>query len=213
MTSFDAVVLLLFSVILQPCDSLQARRSSAFCVKQHCTGVDVRPSQLSYLFLLCSSKQVTKMATTGVHETDTMMSASKGPPKGKWASFMEFMYNKKEDTVLGRTGKSWLQITIFYIIFYGILAAFFAVLLVLFLQTLDPNQPKWQRDQGIIGNTPGKTCYVMSVSYRLSISWLIGPVSSVRLCPFRCAHRHHVKPASPVCITWLPLSQYCRVRH
>ncbi|GAV04800.1 hypothetical protein RvY_15024 [Ramazzottius varieornatus] len=95
------------------------------------------------------------MATTGAHETDVMMSGSKGPAKGKWASFMEFLYNKKEGTVLGRTGKSWLQITVFYIIFYGVLAAFFAVLLVLFLQTLDPNQPKWQRDQGIIGDTPG----------------------------------------------------------
>jgi sodium/potassium-transporting ATPase subunit beta len=90
-------------------------------------------------------------------ETDTLnaTSAIKQPAVGKWKAFTNFLYNPKDGTVLGRTGKSWLQITIFYTIFYGVLAAFFAVLLILFLQTLDPNQPKWQGSHGLIGSIPG----------------------------------------------------------
>ncbi|XP_055343783.1 sodium/potassium-transporting ATPase subunit beta-2-like [Paramacrobiotus metropolitanus] len=81
-----------------------------------------------------------------------------GQPKqapSKMRDFLNFLYDKSTGKVLGRTGKSWLQITVFYLIFYGVLAAFFAVLLVLFLQTLDTTQPKWVKEQGIIGNKPG----------------------------------------------------------
>jgi sodium/potassium-transporting ATPase subunit beta len=95
------------------------------------------------------------MAGTGPGETDTFVRDG-GPQKNsKWQSFLQFLYNSKDGTIMGRTGKSWLQITIFYIIFYGVLAAFFAVLLILFLQTLDPNEPKWKTTHGIIGNVPG----------------------------------------------------------
>lgn len=95
------------------------------------------------------------MATSGPAESDAFVAGQSKVPVSKWQGFLTFLYNSKEGTVLGRTGKSWLQITIFYIIFYGVLAAFFSVLLILFLQTLDPNEPKWQGDNGIIGNTPG----------------------------------------------------------
>jgi len=88
-------------------------------------------------------------------ESDAFVQGASKAPVSKWQSFLTFLYNSKEGTVLGRTGKSWLQITVFYIIFYGVLAAFFAVLLMLFLQTLDPNEPKWQGASGIIGSTPG----------------------------------------------------------
>jgi sodium/potassium-transporting ATPase subunit beta len=96
------------------------------------------------------------MATSGPVESDAFVAGQSKVPVSKWQGFLTFLYNSKEGTVLGRTGKSWLQITIFYIIFYGVLAAFFSVLLILFLQTLDPKEPKWQGTNGIIGNTPGK---------------------------------------------------------
>ena len=99
---------------------------------------------------------------TGGAETDTFVSsanntaAKPAATTSKWKAFGEFIYNHNEGTVLGRTGKSWLQIFIFYLIFYGVLAAFFAVLIVLFLQTLDPREPKWQKESSLIGNVPGK---------------------------------------------------------
>lgn len=105
------------------------------------------------------------MAASGPAETDTFVasSASKQPTVSKWKAFTNFLYNSKDGTVMGRTGKSWFQIFIFYVIFYGVLAAFFAVLLVLFLQTLDPSQPKWQGSNGLIGDIPGRnhgnTCF------------------------------------------------------
>lgn len=81
--------------------------------------------------------------------------SSKPVQKGKLASFCEFLYDRKAGTILGRTGKSWLEITIFYIIFYSCLAAFFAINLAIFLQTLDPKWPRYYGKGSIIGINPG----------------------------------------------------------
>jgi len=54
-------------------------------------------------------------------------------------SFSTFLYNKNEGTVMGRTGSSWAKIGVFYLIFYSFLAGFFAVMMAIFLQTLDFN--------------------------------------------------------------------------
>ena len=43
----------------------------------------------------------------------------------------------------------------FYVIFYAVLSAFFGGMLVVFFQTLDVNQPKWQQEKSLIGNNPG----------------------------------------------------------
>lgn len=73
----------------------------------------------------------------------------------KGQAFSKFLYNGDTHEVLGRTAKSWLQITVFYIILYAFLAGFFAALLTIFYQTLDMNQPKWTMDSSLIGNSPG----------------------------------------------------------
>lgn len=52
-------------------------------------------------------------------------------------SFATFLYNKRDGTVMGRTGGSWGRIGLFYLIFYSFLAAWFAVMMGAFYTTLD----------------------------------------------------------------------------
>ena len=66
-----------------------------------------------------------------------------------------FIWNPRTKEFLGRTAKSWLQITIFYIVLYAFLAGFFSALLIIFFQTVDNHQPKWKLDDSLIGNSPG----------------------------------------------------------
>jgi len=63
------------------------------------------------------------------------------------------IYNKDTGEVFTRTPKSWALIIIFYIIYYSCLAAFWALCIFVFFQTLDEDKPKWQ--SGIIGRSPG----------------------------------------------------------
>ncbi|EGT54150.1 hypothetical protein CAEBREN_23157 [Caenorhabditis brenneri] len=70
-------------------------------------------------------------------------------------TFGQFLYNKKNGTVLGRNGKSWFQIIVFYIIFYALLAAFWLACLTIFLKTLDPKVPRFYGKGTIIGVNPG----------------------------------------------------------
>lgn len=70
-------------------------------------------------------------------------------------TFAHFLYNKTAGTVLGRTAKSWFQITVFYIIFYALLATFWLGCLTLFLKTLDPKVPRFYGEGTIVGVNPG----------------------------------------------------------
>lgn len=69
--------------------------------------------------------------------------------------FKQFLWNSSTGELLGRTGSSWAKILIFYLIFYACLAAFWAVMLLIFYQTIDPHYPKWQLSESRIGNNPG----------------------------------------------------------
>jgi len=53
-------------------------------------------------------------------------------------TFLQFLWNKRDGTVMGRSGGSWARIGIFYLIFYSFLAAWFSVMLGVFWTTLDP---------------------------------------------------------------------------
>lgn len=70
-------------------------------------------------------------------------------------SALHFFYNPNTGEVLGRTGTSWFKITVFYIIFFALLAAFWTVMLVIFYQTLDAFKPKWTLEASLIGAVPG----------------------------------------------------------
>lgn len=104
---------------------------------------------------------------------------SRQPQPSKIRGFLTFLFDRKNGTVLGRTGRSWckffifslkscdlivfffvffsVEITVFYIIFYSCLAGFFAVNMAVFLYTLDPAKPRYYGKGSIIGINPGKS--------------------------------------------------------
>lgn len=77
-------------------------------------------------------------------------------PAPQKTGLAEFIWNSEEKTFLGRTGLSWFKITVFYIIFYICLAAFWTACLMVFLQTISYKEPRWNTNSGsIIGGNPG----------------------------------------------------------
>jgi len=85
------------------------------------------------------------------------------PKRSGWESFKLFLWNGETSELLGRTASSWVKIFAFYVVLYAFLAAFFAAMLLVFFQTLDLYQPRWQNANGLIGTNPGE-----NVNYLLS---------------------------------------------
>lgn len=54
-----------------------------------------------------------------------------------------------------------VKILIFYIIFYLCLAAFWALMLLIFYQTIDQRVPKWQLEDSRIGSNPGMSTHML----------------------------------------------------
>jgi len=69
--------------------------------------------------------------------------------------FLTFLWNKETGEVMGRTGMSWLKITVFYIIYYTCLAGFFIMCLSVFLAFLNDKAPMWDTEDSLIGTNPG----------------------------------------------------------
>jgi len=68
-------------------------------------------------------------------------------PKGcaeNCAAFMRFVYNPSEGTVLGRGGKSWARISVFYLFYYAFLAALFTISVTVCFHCLDEYTPYYQ---------------------------------------------------------------------
>lgn len=57
-----------------------------------------------------------------------------------------------------------VQITVFYIIFYACLAAFWIACLAIFLNTLDPKEPRYYGKGTIIGINPGELLLLTDIS-------------------------------------------------
>ena len=90
-----------------------------------------------------------------IEENATLMNGQARQVPDYDDTFSKFLYNKDRGTVLGRTAKSWCQITGFYIIFYAFLAAFWIACLAIFLNTLDDKVPRFYGKGTIIGINPG----------------------------------------------------------
>jgi len=73
----------------------------------------------------------------------------------KWASFKLWLYNPTNHTVLNRTGMSWLKVGVFYLVFYLCLAAFWALMMKIFMSTISYEKPKWEMEESLIGLNPG----------------------------------------------------------
>ncbi|XP_022914204.1 sodium/potassium-transporting ATPase subunit beta-2-like isoform X2 [Onthophagus taurus] len=85
------------------------------------------------------------------------------------------LFDPKQRTLLGRDSASWAKIGLFYLIFYGMLAALVAICMWVFFQTLDPRIPKWQLDRSIIGTNPGLGFRPMSMENAEStLIWIQG---------------------------------------
>jgi len=73
-----------------------------------------------------------------------------------WEAVKYLLYNPETGEVLTRTPKSWALITVFYLIYYSCLAAFWAAMMAVFLQTLPTeHRPKLETTAGLIGKSPG----------------------------------------------------------
>ena len=83
------------------------------------------------------------------------VTAIKPPEYHGWEAVKMFFYDSEKGEYMGRTGKSWALIILFYIIYYTLLAAFWALMLFIFLQTIESDRPKWQGDESLIGSSPG----------------------------------------------------------
>jgi len=72
-----------------------------------------------------------------------------------WEAVRYLIHNPETGEILTRTPKSWLLITVFYLIYYSCLAGFWAAMLNIFFLTLEDHQPKWQNANSLIGVSPG----------------------------------------------------------
>jgi sodium/potassium-transporting ATPase subunit beta len=69
-----------------------------------------------------------------------------------WISFKNYMYNKETREVIGRDGMSWAKISLFYFVFYSILASLFVGLVAVFVATLDRQVPTYYAKSSVMDN-------------------------------------------------------------
>nr|XP_041574105.1 sodium/potassium-transporting ATPase subunit beta-3 isoform X1 [Taeniopygia guttata] len=73
-----------------------------------------------------------------------MSKETKKPFRQSMAEWRQFIYNPSSGEFLGRTAKSWGLILLFYLVFYGFLAALFTFTMWVMLQTLSSDIPKYR---------------------------------------------------------------------
>ncbi|XP_026490528.1 sodium/potassium-transporting ATPase subunit beta-2-like [Vanessa tameamea] len=89
--------------------------------------------------------------------------------------FSDFFYNEETGAIMGRTPESWGKIIIFYVIFYIVLAALFAICMVTFLQHfINPRVPRLQQEYSLIGTSPGLGFRPLPPDVRSTLIWYKG---------------------------------------
>lgn len=83
------------------------------------------------------------------------MASQPSSMRDKINAFGNFLWNSEEKTVLGRGGRSWVEIGVFYLIYYACLAGFFVGMLAVFYQTVDEKRPKLTGDSSLLKGNPG----------------------------------------------------------
>jgi len=100
-----------------------------------------------------------KLSTQASQHPDTLLGGTAIKPVGwdrtGWEAIKYLIWNPETGQVLTRTPLSWLKISVFYCIYYGCLAAFWAAMLNIFFITIPPEHPKWMLEESIIGINPG----------------------------------------------------------
>ena len=72
-----------------------------------------------------------------------------------WERIPKTLYNSEKGEFLLRTPKSWFQIILFYVGYYGFLIGFWFIMLAIFYTTLDDETPKLTLEHSRIGINPG----------------------------------------------------------
>ncbi|XP_043462812.1 sodium/potassium-transporting ATPase subunit beta-1-like [Leptopilina heterotoma] len=93
-----------------------------------------------------------KLVTNGVYEFSYMRPVD---TRTKWQKFKDGIYNRKENTLFGHTKYEWGRTGLFYLVFFSVLAAFFAICMKGLLATLNEDKPRWILENSIIGTSPG----------------------------------------------------------
>jgi len=100
-----------------------------------------------------------KLSTQASQHPDTLLGGTAIKPVGwdrtGWEAIKYLIWNPETGQVLTRTPLSWLKIFVFYCIYYGCLAAFWAAMLNIFFITIPTEHPKWMLKESIIGINPG----------------------------------------------------------
>lgn len=71
------------------------------------------------------------------------------------ASTKKFLYNSETGACLGRTPGSWAKLITFYLIYYSLLAGFFAICIAVFFTTLDKDRPRQTGYDSLVKGNPG----------------------------------------------------------
>ncbi|KAM3959112.1 sodium/potassium-transporting ATPase subunit beta-2-like [Aphomia sociella] len=80
------------------------------------------------------------------------------PPSGPlWSRIAKVIYNSDEKSIFGRTPKRWGIAVTFYLVFYAVLAALFALCMGGLFLSLDPSKPTYTLHSSLIGANPGVT--------------------------------------------------------
>ncbi|XP_059177865.1 sodium/potassium-transporting ATPase subunit beta-like isoform X2 [Physella acuta] len=66
-----------------------------------------------------------------------------------------FLWNGETKEFLGRGGRSWAEISLFYLVYYACLAGFFAATIAVFYETIDIDNPRLQGDSSLLKGNPG----------------------------------------------------------
>jgi len=88
-------------------------------------------------------------------EIEYQPSDAKNSKKSGLTAAREYVYNPRDKTFFGRTGSSWGKIGVFYLVYYSCLAAFFAICLMIFFQTMETTRPKQTGMDSLIKGNPG----------------------------------------------------------
>ncbi|CAL1541450.1 unnamed protein product [Lymnaea stagnalis] len=66
-----------------------------------------------------------------------------------------FLWNGETKEFLGRGGRSWAEIGLFYLVFYACLSGFFIATIAVFYETIDADNPRLQGESSLLKGNPG----------------------------------------------------------
>jgi len=113
-------------------------------------------------------------------EIEYQPSDAKNSKKSGLASAREYVYNPRDKTFFGRTCSSWGKISLFYLVYYAILTAFFAICLMIFFQTMEETRPKQTGMDSLIKGNPGMAFRPMPKVSSTLIKFKIGEEDTYR---------------------------------